>query len=83
MSLANKTVVITGGTRGIGLAIALRAAADGANVVILGKTVDPDPRLPGTLSSAAAEIEAAGGCFRILRIPLGHEMLLDKGIASI
>lgn len=61
MSLNDKTVFITGGTRGIGLAIALRAARDGANVVIAGKTADPNPKLPGTLYTAAAEIEAAGG----------------------
>ncbi len=61
MSLAGKTMFITGGTRGIGLAIALRAARDGANVAVAAKTVDPHPKLPGTLSSAAAEIEQAGG----------------------
>ncbi len=61
MTLQGKTLLITGGTRGIGLAIALRAARDGANVVILGKTAAPHPRLPGTVFSAAAEVEAAGG----------------------
>ncbi len=61
MTLRGKTLLITGGTRGIGLAIALRAARDGANVVILGKTAEPHPRLPGTVFSAAAEVEAAGG----------------------
>ena len=61
ISLQGKTLVITGASRGIGLAIAKRAAADGANIVILAKTVDPNPKLPGTLSSAAAEVEAAGG----------------------
>lgn len=60
-SLQGRTLVITGGSRGIGLAIAVRAARDGANVALLAKTVDPDPRLPGTLSTAAAEVEAAGG----------------------
>jgi citronellol/citronellal dehydrogenase len=61
MSLKAKTVFISGGSRGIGLAIALRAAADGANVVIAAKTSDPNPKLPGTIHSAAREIEQAGG----------------------
>lgn len=61
MSLKGKTLFITGGSRGIGLAIALRAARDGANVAIAAKTVNPDPRLPGTIHTAAAEIEKAGG----------------------
>ena len=60
-SLAGKTLLITGASRGIGLAIARRASADGANLVLLAKTVEPNPRLPGTLASAAAEVEAAGG----------------------
>jgi citronellol/citronellal dehydrogenase len=61
MSLAGKTLFITGASRGIGLAIALRAARDGANVVVAAKTDEPNPKLPGTIHSAAAEIEAAGG----------------------
>ena len=60
-SLKGKTLFVTGGSRGIGLAIALRAAADGANIVIAAKMVDPHPKLPGTIHSAAREIEAAGG----------------------
>jgi len=60
-TLKGKTLFITGGSRGIGLAIALRAARDGANVVIAAKTTDPHPKLPGTIFSAAKEIEAAGG----------------------
>ena len=60
-SLAGKTIIMSGGSRGIGLAIAVRAARDGANVAILAKTDAPDPRLPGTIHTAAAEIEAAGG----------------------
>jgi citronellol/citronellal dehydrogenase len=59
--LAGRTVFITGGSRGIGLAIALRAAADGAKVAIAAKTTEPHPKLPGTIFTAAAEIEAAGG----------------------
>ncbi len=60
-TLEGKTLFITGASRGIGLAIARRAAADGANIVIAAKTSDPNPKLPGTIHSAAAEIEAAGG----------------------
>lgn len=59
--LANKTLFITGATRGIGREIALRAAQDGANVVIAAKTVEPHPKLPHTIYSTAADIEAAGG----------------------
>ncbi|AVT11498.1 SDR family oxidoreductase [Paracidovorax avenae] len=60
-TLRDKTLFITGASRGIGKAIALRAARDGARVVIAAKTTEPDPRLPGTIHSAAVEIEAAGG----------------------
>ena len=60
-SLKDKTLFITGGSRGIGLSIALRAARDGANIVIAAKTTDPHPKLPGTIYSAAEEIERAGG----------------------
>src|SRR6202043_718945 len=59
--LRGKTLFITGASRGIGKAIALRAAADGANVVIAAKTAEPHPKLPGTIHTAAAEVEAAGG----------------------
>ena len=59
--LAGKTMFISGGSRGIGLAIALRAARDGANVAIAAKTAEPNPKLPGTIYSAANEIEQAGG----------------------
>lgn len=61
MSLAGKTLFISGGSRGIGLAIALRAARDGANVTIAAKTAEPHPKLPGTIYTAAEEIEKAGG----------------------
>jgi citronellol/citronellal dehydrogenase len=60
-SLAGKTLFITGASRGIGLAIGLAAASDGANVVIAAKTVEANPRLPGTIHSAAEDIEKAGG----------------------
>ena len=60
-SLANRTLVVSGASRGIGLAIALGAARQGANVVLLAKTAEPHPKLPGTVHTAVAEIEAAGG----------------------
>ena len=60
-SLKDKTLFITGASRGIGLAIALRAARDGARIVLVAKTTEPNPKLPGTLYSAAEQIEAAGG----------------------
>ena len=59
-TLSGKTLVITGATRGIGKAIALRAARDGANIAVLGKTKEAHPKLPGTVSETVAEIEAAG-----------------------
>ena len=59
--LSGKTMIISGGSRGIGLAIALKAAADGANVALLAKTAEPHPKLEGTIYTAAEEIEAAGG----------------------
>ena len=61
MSLQGKTLFVTGASRGIGLAIALRAARDGANIAIAAKTDKPHARLPGTIHTAAAQIEAAGG----------------------
>src|SRR5579863_7855428 len=61
MGLAGKTLFITGASRGIGLAIALRAAKDGANIAIAAKTAEPNPKLPGTIYTAAEEIEKAGG----------------------
>ncbi len=60
-SLKGKTMFVTGGSRGIGLAIALRAAQDGANVVVAAKTTEPHPKLPGTIYTAAEDIEKAGG----------------------
>ena len=60
-NLHGKTIFISGGSRGIGLAIALRAARDGANITIAAKTAEPNPKLPGTIHTAAAEIIAAGG----------------------
>ena len=67
MSLAGKTLFITGGSRGIGLAIALRAARDGANIVIAAKTTEANPNLPGTICTAAAQVEQAGGTVQTVR----------------
>jgi citronellol/citronellal dehydrogenase len=77
-SLHGKTLFVTGASRGIGKAIALRAAADGANVVIAAKTAEPHPKLPGTVFSAAAEIEAAGG----KAMPVVLDVRDDVGIAA-
>ncbi|TDB59137.1 SDR family oxidoreductase [Arundinibacter roseus] len=71
--MKNKTVFITGGSRGIGLAIGVRLARAGANVVIAAKTADPHPRLPGTIYTAAAEIEAAGGRALPLKVDIREE----------
>jgi len=71
--LRDKTLFITGASRGIGKAIALRAAADGANVVIAAKTTEPHPKLPGTIYSAAEEIEAAGGKALPLQVDIRDE----------
>src|SRR5476649_2637551 len=60
-SLAGKTLFVTGASRGIGLAIGLRAARDGANVAVAAKTAEPHPKLPGTIYTAAEDIEKAGG----------------------
>ena len=73
MSLRGKTLFITGGSRGIGLAIALKAAADGANVAIAAKTVEPHPKLEGTIHTAAADIEKAGGKALALAVDVREE----------
>jgi len=81
-TLQGKTLVITGASRGIGLAIAKRAAADGANIVILAKTSEPNPKLPGTLSSAAAEIEAAGGQALPVQTDIRDEAQVARAMAA-
>ncbi len=81
-TLQGKTLVITGASRGIGLAIAKRAAADGANIVILAKTTEPNPKLPGTLSSAAAEIEAAGGQALPVQTDIRDENAVARAMAA-
>jgi citronellol/citronellal dehydrogenase len=80
MSLNGKTLLITGGSRGIGLAIALKAAADGANVAIAAKTVSPHPRLEGTIHSAAAAIEKAGGRALPLAVDVRDESAVSDAI---
>src|SRR2546428_10073384 len=80
-NLSGKTLVISGASRGIGLAIALRAARDGANIVIAAKTDTPHPRLPGTIHSAAAEIEAAGGKALPLAVDIRFEDQVRDAVA--
>ena len=80
MSLNGKRIFITGGSRGIGLAIALRAAADGASIAIAAKTADPNPKLPGTIFTAAAEIEAAGGKALALQCDIRDEVAIEEAI---
>ncbi len=82
MSLTNRTVFITGASRGIGHAIALRAAADGANVVIAAKTAEPHPRLPGTIHTAAADVEKAGGQALAVAVDIRDEAQVEAAIAS-
>jgi citronellol/citronellal dehydrogenase len=74
MDLKGKTLFISGGSRGIGLEIAKRCARDGANVVIAAKTADPNPKLPGTIFTAAQEIEAAGGKCLPLQVDIRDEL---------
>jgi citronellol/citronellal dehydrogenase len=76
-SLAGKTLLVSGASRGVGLAIALRAAQDGANVCVLAKTAEPDPRLDGTIHTAAAAIEAAGGS----ALPVVGDVRVDGDVA--
>lgn len=80
MSLAGKTLFITGASRGIGLAIGLRAARDGANIAIAAKTTEPNPKLPGTIYTAAEEIGAAGGKALPLIIDVRNEEEVRDGI---
>ena len=82
MSLAGKRIFITGGSRGIGLAIALKAARDGASVAIAAKTTEVNPKLPGTIYSAAAEIEAAGGVALPIQCDLRDEDQITASIAK-
>ncbi len=80
--LKGKTLFITGASRGIGLAIATRAAADGANIVILAKTTDPNPKLPGTIYSAAEAVKAAGGQALPLAVDIRDEDAVTAAVAQ-
>lgn len=80
--LSGKKIFVTGGSRGIGLAIALRAARDGASVAIAAKTSDPNPKLPGTIHTAAEEIRAAGGTALPIQCDLRDENQIAESIAQ-
>lgn len=80
--LEGKTLFVTGGSRGIGEAIALRAAADGANVAIAAKSATPHPKLPGTIYTAAAAIEAAGGHALPLEVDIRDEDAVRSAVAK-
>lgn len=82
MSLQGKRIFITGGSRGIGLAIALRAARDGASIAIAAKTAEPNPKLPGTIYSAAEEIKAAGGTALPIQCDLRDETQIASAVAQ-
>lgn len=81
-TLRDKTLFITGGSRGIGLAIALKAASDGANIVIAAKTTEPHPQLPGTIYTAATAIEAAGGKALPLAVDIRDEAQIDHAVET-
>ncbi len=80
--LSGKKIFITGGSRGIGLAIALRAARDGASIAIAAKTTEPNPKLPGTIHTAAEEIRAAGGTALAIQCDLRDENQITDAIAQ-
>jgi citronellol/citronellal dehydrogenase len=82
MSLAGKTLFITGASRGIGLAIALKAARDGANIAVAAKTAEPHKHLPGTIYSAAEAIEAAGGKALPLIVDVRDEASVYEGVET-
>ncbi|HLY52367.1 MAG TPA: NAD(P)-dependent oxidoreductase, partial [Steroidobacteraceae bacterium] len=82
MSLRGKTLFITGASRGIGLSIALRAARDGANIVVAAKTAEPHPKLRGTIYTAAAEIERAGGRALPLVVDVREEATVEAAARS-
>ena len=80
MSLAGKKIFVTGGSRGIGLAIAIRAAKDGAMIAIAAKTSEPNPKLPGTIHTAASEITAAGGRALAIQCDLRDENQISAAV---
>jgi len=81
-TLKGKTLFITGASRGIGLAIATRAAQDGANLVLVAKTTEPNPKLPGTLHSAAAAVQAAGGQALVVPTDIRDEDAVAAAVAA-
>src|SRR5690348_11992052 len=81
-TLAGRTMIMSGGSRGIGLAIGIAAARQGANVVLLAKTDVPDPRLPGTIHTAAAETEAAGGQALAVVGDVRDEASVERAVAQ-
>jgi citronellol/citronellal dehydrogenase len=81
-TLSGRTLFITGASRGIGLAIARRAARDGANIVIAAKTEAPHPRLPGTIHTSAAEIEAAGGRALAVAVDIRDETAVARAVEA-
>lgn len=81
-NLKDRTLFVTGGSRGIGLAIAKRAAADGANVAIAAKTSEPHPKLPGTIHTAATEIEEAGGKALAIQMDLREDAHVEAAVAQ-
>jgi citronellol/citronellal dehydrogenase len=82
MTLRARTLFITGASRGIGHAIALKAAADAANIVIVAKTTEPHPKLPGTIHTAAADVEAAGGTALAIATDIRDEAQVEAAIAA-
>lgn len=82
MSLAGKTLFITGASRGIGLAIAMKAARDGANIAIAAKTTEPHPKLPGTIYTAAEEVRAVGGKALPLTVDVRDEASVNAAVAQ-
>ena len=80
MPFQNRTILITGASRGIGKAMALRLAKEGANIVIAAKSVNEDPRLGGTIYSAAAEVEAAGGKALAVQVDIRNEEQIQAAV---
>src|SRR5689334_14847778 len=82
MSFQNKTVFITGASRGIGKAIAVRLAAEGANIIIAAKSVEENPKLGGTIYSAAKEVEEAGGKALPIQLDIRYEDQIEQAVSK-